>query len=101
MICEIGVLGLGVMGSSLAENFIRNGFPTALYSREPFERDRFARRNLSGYVMTDSLSAFAASLQRPRRIVMMITAGPAVDAVKDAIAPYLEEGDILVDGGNS
>ena len=101
MICEIGVLGLGVMGSSLAENFIRNGFPTALYSREPFERDRFARRNLSGYVMTDSLAAFAASLQRPRRIVMMITAGPAVDAVKDAIAPYLEEGDILVDGGNS
>ena len=99
--CEIGVLGLGVMGSSLAENFIRNGFQTALYSRESFERERFYQRGLSGFVMTDSFESFVAALERPRRIVMMITAGPAVDAVKDSLAPYLEEGDILVDGGNS
>ncbi len=99
--CQIGVFGLGVMGSSLAENFLRHGFTVALYSREQSERERFAKRDVSGYEMTGDLSSFVVSLQKPRRIIMMITAGPAVDAVMQSLKPLLEEGDILVDGGNS
>lgn len=99
--CQIGVLGLGVMGSALAENFLNCGFFTALYSREESERERFRQKRADGYCMAETPEQFVRSLKKPRKIIMMITAGPAVDMVMEELRQYLEPGDIVVDGGNS
>ncbi len=99
---DIGVLGLGVMGSSLAGNLIDHHYNTALFSREESERKAFRQNHPgSGYQIFDMLHEFTLSLKRPRKILLMITAGNAVDQVIASLIPLMEPDDILMDGGNS
>ena len=100
--CDIALYGLGVMGSSLAKNMIHHGFRVAAYSKSDAERARFAVPGKEdGYVVCSDEQEMLASLKSPRIIFMMITAGPAVDSVIEALLPRLDQGDILIDGGNS
>ncbi|WP_125141266.1 NADP-dependent phosphogluconate dehydrogenase [Clostridium transplantifaecale] len=98
--CEIGLLGLGVMGSSLAKNMIRNGVKTALYSVSERERNLFSAQK-GQYHMFPELSKFIMGLEKPRRVFMMITAGEPVDIILDQLLSLMEAGDIIMDGGNS
>jgi 6-phosphogluconate dehydrogenase len=100
---EIGVTGLGVMGRNLARNFARHGFATALHNRTAARTDEVIENfgHEGTFVPSRTAQEFVASLQRPRRIVIMVNAGPATDAVIDEFAPLLEPGDMLIDGGNA
>ena len=100
---HFGLIGLGVMGENLVLNAERNGFSSVVYNRtysktEDFLKGQGVGKNIQG--ATD-LQDFVEKLERPRRILMMVKAGPAVDAVVDQLSPFLEEGDLLIDGGNS
>jgi 6-phosphogluconate dehydrogenase len=101
--CELGVTGLATMGANLARNAARNGFPVAVHNRT----ERRTRELLEGHgdegelVGTFSTTEFVAALARPRRILVMVKAGPAVDAVLGELAGHLDQGDLLIDGGNS
>jgi 6-phosphogluconate dehydrogenase len=99
---DIGIVGLGVMGAALARNFHSRGLTVATYNREPELTAAFARQyGDDRYVLCDDYAAFVAALQPPRRILTMVTAGKAVDAVLEAVAPHLAPDDIVIDGGNS
>ena len=100
---EIGVTGLGVMGRNLARNFARHGFATALHNRTAARTDEVMENfgHEGTFVPGRTAQEFVDSLQRPRRIVIMVNAGPATDAVIDEFAPLLEPGDMLIDGGNA
>jgi 6-phosphogluconate dehydrogenase len=100
---DIGVTGLAVMGSNLARNFARNGFVTAVHNRTQAKTDALIAEYGSdgSFVPSASTADFVASLARPRKIIIMVKAGDATDAVIDEIAPLLENGDILIDGGNA
>jgi 6-phosphogluconate dehydrogenase len=100
---HFGLIGLGVMGENLVLNAERNGFSSVVYNRtyaktEEFLQGRGAGKQIIG---ATSLDDFVAKLQRPRRILMMIKAGDPIDAMIEQISPLLEEGDLLIDGGNS
>ena len=100
---HFGLIGLGVMGENLVLNAENNGFSSVVYNRtysktEEFLSGRGAGKNIQG--ATD-LQDFVNKLERPRRILMMVKAGGPVDAVIQQISPFLEEGDLLIDGGNS
>ncbi|QEY31624.1 NADP-dependent phosphogluconate dehydrogenase [Synechococcus sp. RSCCF101] len=100
---HFGLIGLGVMGENLVLNAERNGFSSVVYNRTTSKTDEFLAGRGAGkqIVGAATLEEFVASLERPRRILMMIKAGPAIDAVIDQLDPLLEEGDLLIDGGNS
>jgi 6-phosphogluconate dehydrogenase len=100
---QIGVVGLAVMGANLARNLAGHGYTVALYNRSPGRTSELvASHGTEGaFVPATTLAAFVASLERPRRILMMVKAGAATDATIESLVPYLEPGDILVDGGNS
>ncbi len=100
---DIGMAGLGVMGLNLARNMERNGYAVAVWNREAVAVDEFLAREGEGkrFTGTKTPEEFVKSLRRPRRIMMMIKAGPPVDWTIDQFKPYLEAGDILIDGGNS
>jgi 6-phosphogluconate dehydrogenase len=100
---DIGMAGLGVMGLNLAQNMERNGYTVAVWNRETEAVDGFMKSEGEGrrFVATRSPEEFVKSLKRPRRIMMMIKAGPPVDWTIDQFKPFLEPGDILIDGGNS
>ena len=95
--CNIGVIGLGVMGSSLAKNMINHGFYTALYSVSDQERKRF-ESGKNNYRIFGSIKEFISSLERPRKVFLMITAGKPVDMVIASLLPLLDRGDIIMDG---
>ncbi len=100
---HFGLIGLGVMGENLVLNAERNGFSSVVYNRtyaktEEFLKGRGADKAIQG---AKDLQDFVDKLERPRRILMMIKAGSAIDAVIEQISPYLQEGDLLIDGGNS
>ena len=101
--CELGVTGLATMGANLARNVARNGFPVAVHNRtESRTRELLDRHGHEGELVgTSSTEEFVAALARPRRILVMVKAGPPVDAVLEELAGHLEEGDLLIDGGNS
>ena len=100
---SFGVIGLAVMGENLALNVERNGFPVAVYNRTAQVTQSFMERRAQGKNIkpTYSLEEFVESLERPRRILLMVKAGGAVDAVIDQLRPLLQEGDMIIDGGNS
>jgi 6-phosphogluconate dehydrogenase len=100
---DIGMAGLGVMGLNLALNMERNGHTVAIWNRETEAVDAFLANNGQGkrFVSTKTPEEFVKSLKRPRRIMMMIKAGPPVDWTMDQFKPFLDAGDILIDGGNS
>jgi 6-phosphogluconate dehydrogenase len=103
MSSRIGVTGLAVMGANLARNMARHDIPVAVHNRTPGKtEDLVAEFGHEGPMTgTGSVEEFVAELERPRRVVMMVKAGPPVDAVADELAEHLEPGDILIDGGNS
>ncbi|MBD2428278.1 NADP-dependent phosphogluconate dehydrogenase [Phormidium sp. FACHB-1136] len=100
---SFGVIGLAVMGENLALNVERNGFPVSVYNRTAQVTQSFMERRAQGKNVkaTYSLEEFVASLERPRRILLMVKAGGAVDAVIDQLRPLLQDGDMIIDGGNS
>ncbi len=100
---DIGMIGLAVMGENLAMNMESKGFTVAVYNRTVEKVDAFLAGRAAGknFIGAHSLEELTASLEKPRRIFMMVKAGKAVDDLIDSILPYLEEGDILIDGGNS
>jgi 6-phosphogluconate dehydrogenase len=100
---QFGVIGLAVMGENLALNVERNGFPIAVYNRSREKTDAFMKERAEGrnVVAAYNLKDFVAALERPRRILVMVKAGGPVDAVINELTPLLEEGDIIIDGGNS
>jgi 6-phosphogluconate dehydrogenase len=91
------------MGRNLARNFARHGFPTALHNRTTSRTDEVMKNfgHEGTFVPSQTAQEFVSSLERPRRIVIMVNAGPATDAVIDEFAPLLEKGDMLIDGGNA
>ena len=99
----IGVVGLGTMGMNLARNLARNGFPVSVYNRTTVRVDNFMKQFGGEGPFTAAYSAdeLITQLEPPRVILMMVTAGPAVDETIDHLAPSLKTGDILIDGGNS
>jgi 6-phosphogluconate dehydrogenase len=101
--CELGVTGLATMGANLARNAAGKGFPVAVHNRtESRTRELVERHGDEGELVgTFSTTEFVAALARPRRILVMVKAGPAVDAVLEELAGHLDEGDLLIDGGNS
>src|ERR1700760_380522 len=100
---QIGVTGLGVMGRNLARNFARHGYPTALHNRTTSRTDAMMEEfgHEGTFVPARTAEEFVASLERPRRLVIMVNAGAATDAVIDEFAPLLEQGDMIIDGGNA
>lgn len=100
---SFGVIGLAVMGENLALNVERNGFPIAVYNRSREKTDEFmATRAVGKNVKAGyTLEEFVGLLERPRKILIMVKAGAPVDAVIEQLKPLLDEGDILIDGGNS
>ena len=100
---DIGLIGLAVMGENLVLNMERNGFTVAVFNRTVEKVDNFVNGRGAGknFIACHSLAELAANLERPRRIMMMIKAGSAVDSMIDQLVPVLEEGDIIIDGGNS
>lgn len=100
---SFGLIGLAVMGENLALNIERNGFPIAVYNRTPEKTEAFMAQRAHGKQVkaTYSIEDFVASLERPRKIMIMVKAGAPVDAVIEQLKPLLEPGDIIIDGGNS
>ncbi|GAA2594069.1 NADP-dependent phosphogluconate dehydrogenase [Streptomyces axinellae] len=100
---QIGVTGLAVMGRNLARNFARNGYTVALHNRTAARtREVIEQFGEEGeFVATQSPEEFVAALERPRRLVVMVQAGEATDAVIREFAPLLEDGDVIIDGGNA
>jgi 6-phosphogluconate dehydrogenase len=101
--CELGVTGLATMGANLARNVARNGFSVAVHNRTGRKtRELVDRHGQEGRLVgTFSTQEFVAALARPRRILVMVKAGPAVDGVLEELAGHLDQGDLLIDGGNS
>ena len=99
---QIGVIGMAVMGSNLARNFAHHGYRTAIFNRTYAKTasvlDQFPEE---GFVGSETLEDFVDSLEKPRRMILMVKAGPATDATIDSLVPLLEPGDIVIDGGNS
>jgi 6-phosphogluconate dehydrogenase len=100
---DIGLIGLAVMGQNLVLNMERNGYQVGVYNRtasktKDFINQRAVEKNITA---TYAIEDFVACLNIPRRVMLMIKAGPALDAVIDSLIPHLEVGDIVIDGGNS
>jgi 6-phosphogluconate dehydrogenase len=97
-----GMIGLGTMGRNLALNVEEHGFPTVVWNLETEWMEAFMREHAAArFTGARTLEAFVAALDRPRRIMMMVPAGRPVDEMIGKLAPMLDSGDILVDGGNS
>lgn len=100
---DIGLIGLAVMGQNLVLNMNDHGYTVAVYNRTTSKVDDFVNGEAQGreIIGTHSIERLISVLKRPRRVMLMVQAGPAVDAVIEQLLPYLEEGDIIIDGGNS
>jgi 6-phosphogluconate dehydrogenase len=100
---KIGVTGLAVMGRNLARNLARHGYPVAVHNRTYAKTESLVgdHGDEGTFVPSESLEDFVDSLQQPRVVIVMVKAGPGTDAVIDELIPLLDEGDIVVDTGNS
>jgi 6-phosphogluconate dehydrogenase len=101
---DIGLIGLAVMGQNLALNIADHGFKISVFNRTTEKTDKFVAENPNtpgGVVGTETIEAFVQSLSKPRKMIILVQAGKATDAVIDSLVPLLEAGDIVVDGGNA
>jgi 6-phosphogluconate dehydrogenase len=100
---DIGLIGLAVMGENLVLNMERNGFTVAVYNRTVEKVDRFLEGRGKGknFIGAHNIEEFIGALERPRKIMMLVKAGKPVDDFIELLLPHLEEGDIVIDGGNS
>ena len=102
-LAQIGVVCLAVMGSNIARNFARHDYTVAVYNRSTEKTDAFmAEYGKDGdFIPSTTIKEFVASLERPRRALIMVQAGEATDAVIAQLADAMDKGDIIIDGGNS
>jgi 6-phosphogluconate dehydrogenase len=100
---QIGVTGLAVMGSNIARNFAKHGYTVALHNRSVAKTDALlaAHGDDGDFVRTETIAEFVAALEKPRRVLIMVKAGDATDAVIEELAGAMETGDIIIDGGNA
>ncbi|PYS83027.1 MAG: phosphogluconate dehydrogenase (NADP(+)-dependent, decarboxylating) [Acidobacteria bacterium] len=104
---QVGMIGLAVMGENLARNIERNGYSVAVYNRppskdEPDRVSKFMEENAGKqFIGTRTPEEFIKALERPRKIILLVKAGDPVDWTVEQIKPYLDKGDIIIDGGNS
>ncbi|MFD1172426.1 NADP-dependent phosphogluconate dehydrogenase [Oceanobacillus picturae] len=100
---QIGVIGLAVMGKNLALNIESRGYSVAVFNRSPEKTEAFLNEEAKGknFVGSTTIEEFVQSLEKPRKIMLMVKAGPATDATIESLKPHLEKGDILIDGGNT
>lgn len=100
---DIGLIGLAVMGQNLVLNMADHGYNVAVFNRTVAKVDTFMEGPAKGksIIPAHSIEEFISSLKRPRRIMLMVKAGDAVDSFIEMILPHLEKGDIIIDGGNS
>ncbi|WP_063034359.1 NADP-dependent phosphogluconate dehydrogenase [Nocardia grenadensis] len=100
---QIGVTGLAVMGSNIARNFAKHGYTVALHNRSVAKTDALlaAHGDDGDFVRTETIAEFVAALEKPRRVLIMVKAGDATDAVIEELAGAMEKGDIIIDGGNA
>src|SRR5579864_8341645 len=101
--CDIGLIGLAVMGENLVLNMESKGFSVAVFNRttevtEKFMAERAQGKNIQG---TNTIEELFAALKKPRKVMIMIKAGKPVDQVIGELLPFLEKGDVVIDGGNS
>ncbi|MCD6541124.1 NADP-dependent phosphogluconate dehydrogenase, partial [Candidatus Bipolaricaulota bacterium] len=103
MKADIGVIGMAVMGQNLALNIESKGFTVAVFNRTAERTREFIEGRAKGrrIVPAYTLEEFVDSLERPRKILLMVKAGAPVDAVLEGLFPLLERGDLVIDGGNS
>ena len=102
-VADIALIGLAVMGQNLIMNMNDNGYTVCAYNRTVSKVDEFLEGPAKGsnVVGAKSIEEMVAKLKRPRRVMMLVKAGAAVDAFIEQVLPHLEEGDIIIDGGNS
>jgi len=102
-LADIGLVGLAVMGENLVLNMESKGFTVAVYNRTTEKVDHFINGRGKGknIIGTHSVEELVKNLKRPRKVMLMVKAGKPVDAFIDQVIPYLEKGDIIIDGGNS
>src|SRR5437868_11372839 len=100
--CDIGLIGLAVMGQNLVLNMNDHGYKVAVFNRTVSKVDEFINNEAKGtqVVGTHSIPELVQVLKKPRRVMLMVKAGETVDHMIDALVPHLEKGDILIDGGN-
>jgi len=101
---DIGLVGLAVMGQNLALNIADHGFQISVFNRTTEKTDKFVADNPNtpgGVVGSKTVGEFVQSIAKPRKIILLVKAGPGTDAVIDELTPLLEKGDIVIDGGNS
>jgi 6-phosphogluconate dehydrogenase len=100
---QIGVTGLAVMGSNIARNFASHGYTVALHNRSIARTDTLLAEHGSegNFVRSETIPEFLAALEKPRRVLIMVKAGDPTDAVINELADAMEEGDIIIDGGNA
>src|SRR3981081_4355571 len=100
---DIGLIGLAVMGENLVLNMESKGFSVAVFNRTTEVTEKFAAGRAKGKNIqpTRTMEEFVAALTRPRKAMIMVKAGAPVDAVIGQLAPLLEKGDVIIDGGNS
>ncbi|QEG40496.1 decarboxylating NADP(+)-dependent phosphogluconate dehydrogenase [Roseimaritima ulvae] len=101
--CDFGLIGLAVMGENLALNVESRGYKVAVYNRTTEKVDALIEGRAAGknFVGCHSIEDFVKAVKRPRKLMMLVKAGPAVDAIIDQLIPLCEEGDIIIDGGNT
>src|SRR6202000_76988 len=101
--CDIGLIGRAVMGQNLVLNMNDHGYKVAVFNRTTSKVDEFLADEAKGtqVVGTHSAKDLCDALKKPRRVMLMVKAGDVVDQTIEHVLPYLEKGDILIDGGNS
>ncbi len=100
---QIGVTGLAVMGSNIARNFARHGYTVALHNRSVAKTDALLAEHGSegNFIRSETIAEFLDALEKPRRVLIMVKAGDPTDAVINELADAMDEGDIIIDGGNA
>src|SRR6266508_4414400 len=100
--CDIGLIGLAVMGQNLVLNMNDHGYRVAVFNRTVSKVDDFINNEAKGakVVGAHSIQELADALKKPRRVMLMVKAGDTVDQMIAQVTPYLEPGDIIIDGGN-
>ena len=102
-LCDFGLIGLAVMGENLALNVESRGFKVAVYNRTTETMEKFIEGRAKGkqFVGCKTIEEMIAATERPRKIMMLVKAGPAVDAIIDTLIPLMDKGDVIIDGGNT
>jgi len=100
---DIGLIGLAVMGQNLVLNMNDHGYKVSVYNRTSLKTEDFIKTNAknSNLKGTFSIKELVDSLKHPRKIMLMVKAGQAVDMIIEQLLPHLSDGDIIIDGGNS